>query len=78
MLGLLKDIFVGIPVILSKEIIFAIKKEIDRECLMTEDSIKNRLKEIQKLLEDGKLSENEYDELEYELIERLKNLKSAR
>ncbi|HCU22334.1 gas vesicle protein GvpG [Aminithiophilus ramosus] len=78
MLGLIKDIFIGIPVILSKEIILAIKKEIDKEGLMTEDAIRARLKEIQKSLEDGNLSENEYDELENDLIERLKKIKAER
>ncbi len=78
MLGLIKDIFIGIPVILSKEIILAIKKEIDKEGLMTEDAIRSRLKEIQKSLEDGNLSENEYDELENDLIERLKKIKAER
>jgi hypothetical protein len=45
---------------------------VDKERLITEDSIKKRLQELQLLLQDGEISEEEYEELEAKLIERLR------
>lgn len=70
--GLLFDILFGVPVTLSKEIMLKIRDEIDKERLITEESIKERLQQLQLLLQDGELSEGEYEELEARLMERLR------
>lgn len=77
-LGLLWDLLVGVPVTLSREILKQIKEEIDQELLLSEESIKRRLQELQIMLENGEISEEEYEELEGELIKRLKALKERR
>jgi predicted DNA-binding protein (UPF0278 family) len=69
---LLYDVLIGVPVTLSKEIVLKIRDEIDRERLITEESIKERLQQLQLLLQDGELSEEEYKELEAQLMERLR------
>jgi hypothetical protein len=70
--GLLFDVLIGAPLTLGKEILVKLRDEIDRERLITEDSIKERLQQLQLMLQDGELDEAEYDELETRLIERLK------
>jgi len=70
--GLLFDILFGVPLTLSKEIMLKIRDEIDKERLITEESIKERLQQLQLLLQDGELSEDEYEELEARLMERLR------
>jgi hypothetical protein len=70
--GLLFDVLIGAPLTLGKEILVKLRDEIDRERLITEDSIKERLQQLQLMLQDGELSEEEYEELETQLIERLK------
>ena len=69
---LLYDVLFGVPVTLSKEIMLKIRDEIDKERLITEASIKERLQQLQLLLQDGELSEGEYEELEAQLMERLR------
>jgi hypothetical protein len=69
---LLYDIFIGTPTALVKDILEKLTDEINKKSLLTEDSIKERLQELQLLLEDGDISEEEYEELETKLIERLK------
>jgi predicted DNA-binding protein (UPF0278 family) len=69
---LLYDVVIGVPLTLSKEIMLKIRDEIDKERLITEESIKERLQQLQLLLQDGELSEEEYEELEARLIERLR------
>ncbi|MBI4302719.1 MAG: hypothetical protein HY665_00055 [Chloroflexi bacterium] len=71
-LRLLYDVVFGVPVTLSKEIMLKIRDEIDKERLITEESIKERLQQLQLLLQDGELSESEYEELEARLMERLR------
>jgi len=71
-IGLLYDVLFGVPVTLSKEIMLKIRDEIDKERLITEESIKERLQQLQLLLQDGELSEDEYEELEARLMERLR------
>jgi predicted RNA-binding protein len=68
----LYDVLLGVPVTLSKEILEKIMDEIDKERLITEESIKERLQQLQLLLQDGELSEEEYEELEAQLMERLR------
>lgn len=74
-MGLLWDLFIGVPATLSREILKEIKKEIDQELLLSEESIKRRLQELQIMVENGEISEEEYEELEGELIKRLRVLR---
>ena len=74
----LYDVLVGAPVALTREILEALRDEIDRERLITEESIKQRLQQLQLMLQDGELSEEEYEELEAQLIERLRMVRQYR
>jgi len=69
--GLLFSIL-GVPMTLTKEILAKLRDEIDKERLITEESIKERLQQLQLLLQDGELNEEEYEGLEEELIARLR------
>jgi predicted DNA-binding protein (UPF0278 family) len=69
--GLLFSVL-GVPMTLSKEILAKLRDEIDKERLITEESIKERLQQLQLLLQDGELNEEEYEGLEEELIARLR------
>jgi len=68
----LYDALIGVPLTLGKEILEKIRDEADKERLITEESIKERLQQLQLLLQDGELSMEEYEELEARLIERLR------
>ena len=68
----LYDVLLGVPLTLSKDILEKIRDEVDKERLITEESIKERLQQLQLLLQDGEVSEKEYEELEAKLIERLR------
>lgn len=70
--GLLYDLLIGVPLTLAKEVLVKLRDEIDKERLITEESIKQRLQQLQLLLQDGELSEEEYEELEARLMERLR------
>ena len=72
LIGFLSGILFGVPLTLSREILAKLKDEIDKERLVTEESIKERLQQLQLLLQDGELNEKEYEDLEAELIERLR------
>jgi len=69
---LLYDVLFGVPLTLTREILVKLRDEIDKERLITEESIKERLQQLQLLLQDGELSEEEYEELEARLMERLR------
>jgi predicted DNA-binding protein (UPF0278 family) len=69
---LLYDILIDVPLTLTKEILMKLRDEIDKERLITEESIKERLQHLQLLLQDGEISEEEYEELEAKFIERLR------
>lgn len=69
---LLYDVVVGVPFTLAKDILVKMRDEIDRERLITEESIKERLQQLQLLLQDGELTEEEYEEMEAWLVERLR------
>jgi len=69
---IIDDILIGVPLTLAMDILEKLRDEINKKSLLTEDSIKERLQELQLLLEDGDISEEEYKELETKLIERLK------
>ena len=57
---------------IAKRTLEGISDAADKERLVTEESIKQRLQELQLQLQDGNMSEEEYEELEAWLIERLK------
>jgi len=69
---LIFDVFAGIPLSLGREILVKLRDEVDKERLITEESIKERLQYLQLLLADGELDEKEYEAREGELIERLR------
>ena len=75
LIGFLSGILFGVPLTLSREILAKLRDEIDKERLITEESIKERLQQLQLLLQDGELSEEEYEGLEAELIKRLRMLR---
>ena len=75
---LLYDVVIGVPLTLSREILGKIIEEIDKERLVTEESIKARLQQLQLLLQDGELSEEEYEEVEAKLMERLRAVREYR
>ena len=70
--NLLYNLLIDVPLTLSKDIMLKIGDEVDKERLITEESIKERLQQFQLLLQDGELSEDEYEGLEAELMERLR------
>ncbi len=47
-----------------------IADEVDKE-LYSPASIKNEILKLEQLLKDGKITEDEYDEMENEILERL-------
>lgn len=69
------DVLIGVPLTLSKQILEKIRDEIDKERLITEESIKSRLQELQLLLQNNEISEEAYERLEAQLIERLKAIR---
>jgi hypothetical protein len=75
---LLYDVLIGAPLTLGKEILGKIIEDIDKERLITEESIKERLQQLQLLLQEGELSEQEYEELEANLMERLRAVREYR
>jgi predicted DNA-binding protein (UPF0278 family) len=74
----LYDVVMGVPLTLCKDILEKIGEEVDKERLITEESIKERLQHLQLLLQDGELSEQEYEELEDKLIKRLRAVREYR
>jgi len=73
---LLYDILLGIPVTITKKTLEGIRDAVDKERLITEESIKQKLQELQLLLQDSEISEEEYAELENKLMERLKVIRA--
>jgi len=66
---------VGGPVNLGKEVLEKIRDMVDEERLLTEDSVIEKLKKLQMLLEEKEITEEEYDDLEVKLMERLKAIR---
>jgi len=60
---------------LSVHLAEAIKEEVDKEALNTEEAILERLQKMQLKLQDNEISEEEYEEIEEMLIERLKSVR---
>ena len=75
---LLYDIVLGIPMTITKKTLEGIRDAADKERLITEESIKQKLQELQLLLQEGEMSEEQYEELEAKLIERLKAIREYR
>jgi hypothetical protein len=71
---LLYDIL-SIPMTLTKKTMEGIRDAADKERLITEDSVKQKLQEFQLQLQDGEISEEQYEELEIQLIDRLKAIR---
>ncbi|MBI2851921.1 MAG: gas vesicle protein GvpG [Chloroflexi bacterium] len=69
---LLYDLLIGVPITMTVQVMEKLRDEIDRERLITEESIKERLQQLQLALQDGELDEEEYERLETHLIERLR------
>ena len=69
---LLFDVIAGVPLTLGRPIVEKLRDEVDKERLITEESIRERLQQLQLLLQDGELTEEEYEGLEAKLIERLR------
>ena len=77
MIKLLYGLLLGVPITLGKQIVHAVADEVKREGLMTEESIKAKLQQMQLLLQDGTLSEDEYEALETELIRPLREVRES-
>jgi hypothetical protein len=75
---LLYDVVLGIPVTITRKTMEGIRDAVDKERLITEESVKQKLQELQLLLQDGDMSEEEYADLEAKLIERLKAIREYR
>ncbi len=72
---LLYDITMGIPMTITKKTLEGIRDAADKELLITEVSVKQKLQELQLQLQDGNVTEQEYDVMEIKLIERLKAIR---
>jgi predicted DNA-binding protein (UPF0278 family) len=68
-------ILFGVPLTLGKQVLMKLRDEIDRERLITEETIKERLQQLQVLLQDGEMTEQEYEDMEEKLIERLRQVR---
>ena len=66
------DVVTGVPITLGRQIVEKLRDEVDKERLITEESIRERLQQLQLLLQDGELTEEEYEGMEGKLIERLR------
>lgn len=65
------------PFNLAKKILEGIKNEVDKERLVTKEGVMEKLKEFQLLLDEGKISEKDYNQIEKKLIQRLKEIKKT-
>ena len=66
-----------LPFTLAKKILDGIINEVDKERLVTRAGVMEKLKEFQLLLDEGKISEEDYNQIEKELIQRLKEIKKT-
>jgi hypothetical protein len=74
----LYDLTLGIPLRLTRDILEKIWEEIEREQLLTEESIKERLQQLLLMLQEGEIDEEEYEKLEDRLMERLRAVRQHR
>ena len=66
------------PVKLGIKLLEAIRDEADKELYPDESQIKEKLIELQTLLESGQISEREYDVQEEKLIERWREIQKGK
>jgi len=71
------DDLLKMPLTLAKKVLEGIMNEVDKERLVTKEGVMEKLKEYQLLLDEGKISEEDYNQIEKELIQRLKKIKRA-
>ena len=71
------DDLLKMPLTLAKKVLEGIMNEIDKERLVTRAGVIEKLKEFQLLLDEGKISEEDYNQIEKELIQRLKEIKKS-
>jgi len=71
------DDLLKMPLTLAKKVLEGIMNEIDKERLVTKEGVIEKLKEYQLLLDEGKISEEDYNQIEKELMQRLKKIKRA-
>lgn len=64
-----------IPLNLGKQILEGIRNEVDKERLLTKEVVIDKLKELQLLLDEGKIREEEYNKLEKQIMERLRYIR---
>ena len=72
---LLYDTVIGVPLTISQKILAGIGEAADKERLITEESIKERLQQLQLSLQENEISEEEYEDIENMLIERLRAIR---
>ena len=71
------DDLLMLPINLAKKVLEGIINEVDKERLVTKEGVMEKLKEYQLLLDEGKISEGDYNQIEKELIQKLKKIKRA-
>lgn len=76
-MALIIDDLLLMPFNLVKKILEGIKNEVDKERLVTKEGVMEKLKEFQLLLDEGKISEKDYNQIEKKLIQRLKEIKKT-
>ena len=71
------DDLLKMPLTLAKKVLEGIMNEVDKQRLVTKEGVIEKLKEYQLLLDEGKISDEDYNQIEKELIQRLKKIKRA-
>ncbi len=71
------DDLLMLPFNLAKKIVEGIMNEVDKQRLVTKEGVMEKLKEHQLLLDEGKINEEDYNQIEKELIERLKEIRET-
>lgn len=76
-MAFLIDDLLMLPFNLAKKIVEGIMNEVDKERLVTKEGVMEKLKEYQLLLDEGKISEEDYNQIEKDLIQRLKVIRET-
>lgn len=71
------DDLLMLPLNLAKKIVEGIMNEVDKQRLVTKEGVMEKLKEYQLLLDEGKISEEDYNQIEKDLIHRLKEIRET-
>ena len=69
---------VAVPVEMAMGLLEAIRDEADKELYPNESQIKERLVELQTLLESGQITEREYEAKEEKLIEQWREIQKGK